>query len=374
MAAPHGKKVPATADEYLESIYFDPAQPGSYGGIHKLWDIVKQSNVHKLKFKQVQEWLKNQDTYSRHRPAKVIFPRQKIWMSRMDQQWDADLMDVSKFSRVNKGYKYLAVFIDIFSRYIWVEPMKTKRPAEMVRVLKRVFSEGRKPEYMRTDKGSEFIGGVVSRYLDLKRVHHFTAVNAIHASYAERVIRTLKGKLYRFFTRNQSYKYIAHLDDIVDSYLDTVHRTLGMRPVDITVTNQQKIYEKLYLPHQLEEAATPVTFLFNVGAKVRISIARTAFTKAYKDTFTEEVFKIKFRTRTHPPRYKLEDLLGETIAGTFYEPELQKVLHTAETYYNVEKVLRYRTRNKVREGLVRWQGYSPQFDSWEPVTAIKGYK
>ena len=374
MAAIPGEKEKGSVDDFLDSVYFDPAHPGSYGGIHKLWTAVKDNEQFKLKFNQVKAWLQNQETYSRHKPAKTKFPRQSIWMSKMDQQWDGDLMDMSKFSRQNKGYKYLAVFIDIFSRYIWVEPMKTKRPAEMVLVLQRVFSEGRKPTYLRTDKGSEYLGLQVQRYLDMKRVHHFTAVNAIHASYAERVIRTLKGKLYRFFTKNQSHKYIEHLDDIVDSYLDTVHSSISMRPVDITLQNQQEIYEKLYLPHQLKEAVTPVTYLFNVADKVRISIARTAFTKGYKATFTEEIFKIKYRTRTHPPRYKLYDLLGESIAGTFYAAELEKVSHGADDYYKVEKVIRYRTRNKQRQGLVRWQGYSPKFDSWVSVSDIKNFK
>jgi hypothetical protein len=362
-----------TVDEFLESVYFDPLHAGSYSGLVKLWQAVKADNPHKLKFKQVKEWLENQESYLRHTRLEEKFPRQKIIMSHVDEQWDADLMDMFKFSRKNKGYKYLAIFIDIFSRYLWVEPMKTKTPVEMVLVLKRVFSQGRKPQFMRTDKGSEYMGTAVQQYLDMKRVHHFVAFNAIHANYAERVIRTLKGKIYRYMMKNQTQVYIDHLDDFVDSYLDTVHRGTAMRPIDIKKENEQEIYEKLYLPMQLADEKKKIDFKFKVDDKVHIAANRTKFTKGYVPTLKKEVFKIKYRTHTIPPRYKLVDLKGRDIAGTVYEQEIRKVTYN-KGVYRVEKVVRRRTRDKVKEALIRWQGYGEDFDSWIPDADVAKYK
>ena len=148
-----------TVEEFLASIYYDPLNPGGYTGLTKLWNAVKNDNPHELKKKDVAAWLEQEEAYKRHQPAAQTFPRQKILMSYMDQQWDADIMDMSKFAKFNQGYKYVAVFIDIFSRYAWVERMKTKKPKEMVNVMKMVFEEGRKPDYMRTDKGNPIQSG-----------------------------------------------------------------------------------------------------------------------------------------------------------------------------------------------------------------------
>jgi hypothetical protein len=367
--------VPAdeSVDDFLEEVYFDPLHPGSYSGIVKLWEAVKLDNPHNLTFSQVRDWLQKQESYARHIRVRERFPRQKIIMHKVDQQWDADLMDMYKFSYKNKRYKYLAIFIDIFSRYLWVEPMKTKTPDEMVLVLKRVFALGRKPEFMRTDKGGEYMGTPVQLYLDMKRVHHFVAFNVNHANYAERVIRTLKGKIYRYMMKNQTKVYIDELDNFVDSYLDTVHRGTGMRPIDITKENEQEVYEKLYLPQQRKEEKTVIDFNFNVGDKVHVAAKRTKFTKGYVPTFKKEIFKIKYRTHTLPPRYKLVDLKGRDVAGTVYEPEIQKVGYKAGVY-RVEKVLRRTTRDKERQAFVKWEGYGDDFNSWIPDADVKKYR
>ena len=249
-----------SSDEFLQAIYFDPVNPGSYSGLAKLWNTVKIDNPHELKRKDVEKWLNNQVSYKRHKPAVTTFPRQRILMSYMDQQWDADIMDMSKFAKFNQGYKYLAIFIDIFSRYAWVEKMKTKKPKEMVKVMRIVFAQGRKPDYLRTDKGSEYTGGETKLFLRAEKIIHFTTVNVIHASYAERLIRTLKGKLYKYFTKHNTYKYVHILQDIVDSYLNATHSSTDYAPSAINKNNQQQVYEKLYLPEQLLEEAKPVEF------------------------------------------------------------------------------------------------------------------
>ena len=370
MAATPDKK---NIDEYLGTIYYDPLHPGSYSGINKLWNVIKQDNDHNLTFKQVKTWLKKQESYVRHQAPPKVYPHQKILMSSMDEQWDGDLLSMDQFARKNNGFKYLAVFIDIFSHYIWVEPMKTKTGNEMVQVLARVFNKGRKPMNLRTDRGTEYTNNIVQHYLKRQGVHHFVAYNPIHASYAERVIRTLKGKIYRFFTDRQTHSYISYLDDIVDGYLDTIHNSIGMRPRDITAKNAQDVYEKLYLPQQIVEEQKVVKYKFEIGDKVNLLMDRSTFNKGYKETYFQEIFEIARRTPTHPPRYKLVDLLKEELNGSFYEQQLVKVTYNTSGLFRIEKVIRYRKTAKGREALVRWQGYPAKFDTWMDVAEIVDY-
>jgi hypothetical protein len=214
---------------------------------------------------------------------------------------------------------------------------------------------------------------LVQYYLNREGIHHFVAYNPIHASYAERVIRTLKGKLFRFFTDRQTHRYIDDIQDIVQGYLDTVHTTTGMKPVDITEKNEQDVYEKLYLPQQIAEETKAVKYKFQIGDKVNLLIDRTTFNKGYKETYFQEIFEIVRRTRTHPPRYKLRDLLKEELNGSFYEQQMVRVTYNPDELYRLEKVVRYRKTAKGREALVRWQGYPPKFDTWLDVNEIVTY-
>ena len=127
-------------DNNLKSIYYNTSKPGSYSGITKFWQSIKASgNPHKLKFKDVKKWLTEQYTYLVHKQPTSRFKRESIIVGGMNEIMDTDLMDVQKFSRSNDRVKYLAVFIDLFSRYLRIEPMKSKTGEEMVNVMKNNF-------------------------------------------------------------------------------------------------------------------------------------------------------------------------------------------------------------------------------------------
>ena len=288
----------------------------------------------------------------------------------MDEQWDTDLMDLHMLGRYNKGFKYIVIFIDLFSRFLWAEPIKTKTAKEMLRVMKIVFKE-RKPQSLRSDQGKEYMNKEVQQYLKGKNINHFVAYNELHANYAERVIGTLKRKLFRYFSKRQTYKYIDVLDYIVESYNNATHSSIKMAPVEVTPENEQKLYEKLYLPEEIKNENTPVNFQFEVGDRVRLTYLRNPFHRGYQENYIEEVFTITRKYKTHPPRYKLKDHKGEEIKGSFYEPELQKAYVDENTVYNIEKILRYKTKNKERFALVRWSGYGKDSDSWIPVADLQ---
>ena len=96
---------------------------------------------------------------------------------------------------------------------------------------------------------------------------------------------------------------------------------------------------------------------FSVGDKVRISKKKKTFEKGYTTRWTEEIFTIDEVKRTSPVTYKIADLNGEEIKGSFYEPDLQK---TSQQLFRIEKVIK---RGK-KKSLVKWKGYSDDFNSW----------
>ena len=154
--------------------------------------------------------------------------------------------------------------------------------------------------------------------------------------------------MYKYFTAKNTLCYIDVLSQLVKSYNNTYHRSIKMRPSQVTKANEDEVWDTLYGGDEQKR----VRFKFQVGDRVRISKAKRIFEKSYLPNFTEEMFTIYKRFARQVPVYKLKDDAGEIVDGAFYEPELQKVIKNDDVY-RVEKILRKRKPNGVVEYLVR---------------------
>ena len=131
---------------------------------------------------------------------------------------------------------------------------------------------------------------------------------------AERFIRTLKNKIYKYMTSSSKNVYIGRLDDIVKEYNNTYHKSIKMKPVDVK--------DNTYIDFKKE--VNDKNPKFKVGDHVRLSKYKNIFTKGYLPNWSEEIFIIKKIKNTVPWTYVINDLNSEEIIGTFYEYELQK--------------------------------------------------
>ena len=362
-------------DRYLSKIYYNPASPASFSGAHKIWSYVKlrKDRPTRLTYKKIVSWLDQQDTHTIHRIPRKIFPREKIIVEGIDEQWDADLLSVADLATYNDGYTQLFVAIDLFSRYLWVRPLKNKSAKSTAAALKDIFATGRKCTTLRVDRGAEFTGKFITRLLAEENVHCIQAYNEFKASYAERANRLIQDKLYKYFYENQTFKYIDILQDVVQSYNSTPHGTTGVAPKDVNQANEYSLYEKIYIPILDKRARESVKYAFEVGQAVRVSFQRKPFQRGYKEHYSEEIFKVNARVPSHPPRYKLVDLRGEEILGSFYKEELIPVSYSESDDFKVEKIVGYKTVGRKRYAIIRWYGYSPNFDSLVPAQEVKKY-
>ena len=151
-------------EKALTSIYLDPSQPASFGGLDAVYRAVKEKGKNKISRKQVQDWLSQQDVYTLHKPARRHYKRSRVIVPGIDAQFQADPVDVQNLSRYNKGYKYLLTCIDIFSKYAFVLPLKTKQGQELVQAFQKILSTGRKPTKLQTDQGTEFLNRVFQKF------------------------------------------------------------------------------------------------------------------------------------------------------------------------------------------------------------------
>ena len=340
----------------LSSAYYDIKGVGSFGGIQAL---AKKTKGNK---KQIKDWLESQDAYTLHKPVRYRFPRRKTIVSGPSQQWQADLIDVSRLSQHNQGIKFLLTRIDVFSKKAWVVPLKNKSGISLVAAFKSI--QHPLPKTLQTDKGTEFLNYTFQQWLKDHKVHFFTTENEdIKASIVERFNRTLKTKLWRYFTHHDTLTYTDILESVVDVYNHTPHRSIGMAPNDVTSANKGRVWLQLYADPMPYKESTR-----HAGDTVCISKARRAFKKGYLAQWTEEIFTIVKRKSTQPPTFVLADYSGEVLKGTFYPQELQKVNKTDNVYW-VEKILK-RTKNRV---FVKWWAYPDKFNSWVNVKDLVWY-
>ena len=159
---------------------------------------------------------------------------------------------------------------------------------------------------------------------------------------AKRFIRTLNTKIYKYMTSVSKNVYIDKLDDIVDEYNNTYHRTIKMKPIDVKHNTC------------IDFSRDPKV---KVGDHVRISKYKNIFAKGYTPNWSEEVFVISKNKNTAPWTYVINDLNGEEIIGTFYEKELKKA---NQRDFRIEKVI----RRKGDKLFVKWKGYNSLFNSW----------
>ena len=361
-------------DEYLKRIYYDVKHPASYSSASKLLKAVRGEGRTDVKLKDIVAWLRGQDAHTLHKPVRYNYPRNRVIVDGIDHQWDVDLMDMINLSKYNDGYGYVLIAIDVFSRYAWTVALKTKRAKEVKEGVDTLFSRGRKPDLFRTDHGGEFVNKTLEKYLKDEDVVHVVTTSDKKANYVERLIRTLKAKMFRYFTQKQTYKYADVLDDLVDSYNNTFHRTIKTAPSLVNADNEETLWKRQYVVPHMRKVISKC-FKLSVGDDVRISHTRHPFTRDYKERWTGEVFRVASRRmRDGLPIYVLKDWNGDGIKGTFYQEELEKVTVDENTAYKIEKVLKKRKVRGRDQILVRWLHWPKKFDSWIPASEVKEYQ
>ena len=351
----------------LERLYYESNRPSALGGVEKLYRAAKK---HGITRSEVIAWLQLQPGYTLHKPARRRFRRNKVFVNGIDDQWQADLVDLQSLSRWNRGHKYLLTCLDILSKYAWVVPLKTKTGSELVKAFTKIFQQGRKPDKLQTDAGTEFKNKTFQTFLKEHRVHHFVTYNETKAQVVERFNRTLKQMMWRLFTTGSSYHYLDKINDMVNgNYNQTFHRSIKMKPSEVTAMNSQQVWRTIY-----GKQSSSVNYKFKVGDQVKISKHKRVFEKSYLPNWSEETFTVAQRIARDPPVYKLKELDGELIKGTFYETELQKVIEPKDHLFRVEKVLRRRGKGGQAEVLVHWKGWPKKYDSWIPARQLVSIK
>ena len=346
-----GQKKKKLSTGTLLARYRDPLKPGSLGGLTRF------AKANKITVRRAREVLERDLGYTLHKPRRRRFLTAPVSVFGIDEQWTADLIEVINIAKYNRGYRYLLTVVDVFSKHAWVQPVKNKTGQAVTAAFEKILKEGRKPINLQTDDGKEFYNKTFQALMKRKGIHHFSTSGDTKASVVERFNRTLKQRLYRYFTVKNTLNFVPVLQDLVQGYNRSYHRSIKRAPNEVTETNSPEVWETLYGKKKGTRVKRP---RFKVGDRVRLNKKFRTFKKGYLPGWTEEVFVVKRVQRGRVPTYKVNEWDGTPIKGTFYEQDLQKVTVEDDDLFRIDKVVK-RKGDKV---LVRWKGWPDKYDTW----------
>ena len=299
-----------------------------------------------------------------HKPVRKKFQKRYVFVKNVDDIWGADLVDMQTLRKKNKGYRYILMVMDILSKYGWAQPLKSKSGSAVAEALKIIF-KNKTPKKLWTDKGTEFYNKQVSALLKKHNILLYSTHNDEKCSVIERWNRTIKTKLWKYFSANGTEKYFDILQPLIEKYNSTKHRSIGFTPTDARKpSNYQQVLRNLYVDKIQDINVKPK---FNVGDRVRITIKKNLFDKGFSINWSDKIYTISKVKPTVPPTYIIKNDKDQEYEGSFYEQELQK---TKEELFRIEKVLKWKKVNGQKLGRVKWIGYDNSYNSWLPESEI----
>ena len=357
-------------NKILNKIYTDPKEPGSYSGFSGFSKALKTKKLN-ISSSTIKKYLQTQDAYTLHKPKRIHFTRKRVLVSGIDSCWQLDLADMSSLKTSNKGYTFILTAIDVFSKKAQAIKLKNKNQINVTNAFAQMIKKN-KPLKIQVDNGKEFYNSTFQKLLQENGIQMYSTDSDVKASIIERFNRTLKEKMWRYFTDKSTNKWIDILDDLIASYNSAYHSSIKIEPINVTKLNEDKIFENLYGYARLEGdlSSSLNKFKFAIDDFVRISKIKKTFEKGYTRNFTREIFKIKSIKAKNPVSYNLIDLKGEKLIGSFYEEELQKVDYKGKLFY-IDKILKTKLVKNKKLYFVSWKNYSSDFNSWVSEERIK---
>ena len=327
------------------------------------WDIAAYSAIKSKKTLGLGNKFDMEDLSEElNKPVINKFERKKVIVNHIDEIYSCDLVDMQKYSKVNRGYKYIFTNIDIFSKFAWSFPLKSKTIKDIKPCFQKIFKE-RKPKYIWSDQESAFFSKEMLKFFEDNNVKIYHTYSNLKAVVIERFNRLLRELMMKEFVKNNNTVWYNVLPGLIKTYNNRYHRTIKMKPIDVNKSNEKNIKNTVY-----NYDITNKKPKFKINDLVRISLKRRElFDKPIGNIkWSEELFKIYKINNSNVITYQLKDMNDEIIKGIFYEKELQLSKNITGEYI-IEKI----SKTKGENIFVKWRNYDSLFNSWVKKSDIK---
>ena len=312
--------------------------------IKGLYDKAKE---YEITYKQVKEFMQNQEVnqmYKKQKKPKNYFP---IVAKEVNEIWQIDLMDISKFAKENKNFNFFLVGVDVFSRFAVAVPIKEKTISNIISAFKEIIHVmNGTPNIINCDNGSEWISGPFKKLMQDNHIEiRYVPKNDHHKlGVVDRWIRTFREKISKFMDIHNTLKFIDDFKYIVDDYNDSYHSTIKKAPREVEAKdkNVTELINRKYNKALKNETK------FNVSDKVRYIKNKTSFEKGSTSKWSKTVHHIVSRT---PHTYTLDN------GQIFKYYELQLVNHVnSPSFINKGRTLKQLEKENKQERIFRQEG------------------
>ena len=250
------------------------------------------------------------------KPPLRNYPTNKVIYNHADEIWSIDLADFSDYKTSNnKGFRYIFVINDNFSKHLWATPLKNKYSQTITNEFSNILTTSkRKPFRIESDRGAEFYNSIFQNFLKSKSIQHYSRYTDKGPSIAERVIRTVRNLLKKPIFLAGNADWLSELPSVVKKYNNTIHSSTKMTPIQASKKSNEKI-----IFDNLKDDRVKQNPKFKLGQLIRVADIKKVFGKgdstnlSYKLYITEVIHDTipSYRTDYLPERYN-ENLLLPT--------------------------------------------------------------
>ena len=346
-------------DKHFNKLYKTLGTPTYLTGSAKtLFDAYRNHKfTPAIRFQDAINFLSKQVPYTLHRRGIENFPHNRVYTKFIGDIVSVDLAELPAFKDKNDGYRYIFCFIDCFSKKAYAEPMKDKYAETALKAFKKILSKiDYKIHNLSVDNGSEFLKPF-STFCKQNKINLYQVEGSKKSSIVERFILSLKQRLFRHIRLIGVHRWVDILQDTLKSYNESYHRSIRMKPNQVSDKNSHQVYKTLFPGRRVKYPKK-----FRIGDTVRILKTINRMTqKAYEGRWSLSVYrvkKIKYPIRGSYPMYQLEIAYDKQNFGNywFYGKQLQKVdektFADKDTEYELEVLKR-----SGKKALIKWLDY-----------------
>ena len=317
----------------MEELYIKFAFPSA----SRFYEILKENGV-KATHAQVKEFISKQAVSQIHKPIKDIKSNHKnITATELNEIWQIDLLDYSKYSQQNKGFHWCLIIVDFFTRKAYAEPVKNKTPPSVLDAFKKIITTDNKPKVIYADEGNEWKGSF-NEFIKNNNIVKLEDNSKNHHSFAiiDRFSRTIKTMIAKYMTGNNTTKWVDELPHLIQIYNNSKHSGIdNIKPNQAETPKNQEIISNINWTKKVQNSIiNNKTNDFKIGDTVRVKQKKSGFSKGYSATYSKKIYTVIGFDNTNiiklndEKKYNAKDLLfvpfGSSIVNSGIQEQADK--------------------------------------------------
>ena len=239
------------------------------------------------------------------KPPKKNYATNKTNVYHIDDIWSLDILDLKDYGpENNRGYRYVLVVIDNFSKFGWTIPLKNKNSQSIKNSFENVLlSSKRSPTLIETDRAKEFYNNIFQDFLNKNNIKLFSRNSSYGAVFAERFNRTIRDLLKKIVFERGDAKWVDILPTITKQYNKKVHSSTKLTPIQASLKkNEGYVYKNLLDKRKKIEPK------FQLNDLVRTADLRKTFSKGDTTNWKYTLYKVTEIINDTIPSYKIDNL------------------------------------------------------------------